>query len=153
MYLYHPSPRSVEDTTTPGNTSTYTAAQYVARPAGVYAGKGNSQYNMIQGPSYGSTAPPSPTNPWSLQNYGSDYFQDAYGYQTGYAPTMAPSEPVTYGAGAWVNGKYVAQPLPSTNWPTRQVPQIGALGWPSLYTASAPPSAWDEAIWDESKWG
>lgn len=110
-YLYWDSPQSVQDSTDTPNTSTYTSAQYLARPAGNWAGKGNTQMNMVQGPSYGSNG---------ANNYGSDYFQDAFGYQTNYAPTVSPSEPVTYGAGQWINGKYVAQPLPSTSWITRE---------------------------------
>lgn len=111
QYLYYASPQSVSDSTNNPNTSTYTQAQYLARPAGNWAGKGNVQYNMVQGPSNGSNG---------ANNYGSDYFMDAFGYQVGYAPTVNPAEPVTYGAGKWVNGKYVAQPLPSTSWPTRE---------------------------------
>jgi len=114
-YLYYNSPQSVSDSTDTPNTSTYSQAQYLARPAGNWGGANSSQYNMVQGPSYGSTA----------NNYGSDYFMDAFGYQIaspgpGYAPTVSPTEPVTYGAGKWVNGQYVAQPLPSTSWPTRE---------------------------------
>ena len=109
-YLYYPSPQSVLDSTDTGNTSTYTQSQYLARPAQVWGGKGYFQYNQIQGPSNGSSG---------NNNYGSDYFMDGWGYMVGYAPAVAPSEPVTYGAGRWVNGQYVAQPLPSTSWPTR----------------------------------
>jgi hypothetical protein len=113
MYLYYPSPQSVLDSTDAGNTSTYSQAQYLARPAGNW--EVSEQTNQIQGPSYGS---------YLNNNYGSDYFMDAFGYQVGYAPSVAPSEPPTYGAGKWVsvNGveTYVAQVLPSTSWPTRQ---------------------------------
>lgn len=111
-YLYYPSPQSVQDSTDTPNTSTYTLAQYLARPAQQWGGKGLVQYNVVQGP----------TN--TVNNYGSDYFMDAFGYMVGYAPTVSPSEPTTYGAGQWVTvlGKkqYVAQPLPSTDWPTRE---------------------------------
>jgi hypothetical protein len=115
-YLYYPSPQSVLDSTDTGNTSTYTQAQYLARPAGQWGQ--STQTNQIQGPSYGTTA---------NNNYGSDYFMDALGYQTGYAPAVAPTEPTTYGAGKWVkqtNGQYqyVAQALSSTSWPTRPGP-------------------------------
>jgi hypothetical protein len=113
-YLYYPSPQSVLDNTDAGNNSTYTQAQYQARPAQQWGGKNIVQFNNIQGPYYGAS---------SNNNYGSDYFMDAYGYMVGYAPAVAPTEPTTYGAGEWVtvNGEkqYVAQPLPSTAWPTR----------------------------------
>ena len=117
-YLYYPSPQSVQDSTDSPNTSTYTQAQYLARPAGNWGP--SAQANQIQGPSYGSNG---------ANNYGSDYFMDAFGYQVqsggpGYAPSVSPTEPTTYGAGQWqlVQGKmmYVAQPLPSTAWPTRE---------------------------------
>jgi len=111
--LYFPSPQSILDSTNAGNNSTYTQAQYQARPLGQWGGKNSVQYNQIQGPSYGSSG----TN-----NYGSDYFMDALGYQVGYAPAVASTEPVTYGAGQWINGKYIAQPLSSTSWPTRVKP-------------------------------
>jgi hypothetical protein len=109
-YLYYPSPQSVLDTTDVGNNSTYTQAQYQARPAQEWGGRNIGQMNVIQGPTYGEA---------SNNNYGSDFFMDAYGYMVGYAPAVAPTEPITYGAGKWVNGQYVAQPLPSTDWPTR----------------------------------
>jgi len=116
--LYYVSPQSELAPTDPGNNSTYDEAAYLARPAGNWGPSFQSQ--QIQGPTYGSS---------DNNNYGSDYFMDAFGYQvknTGetYAPAVAPSEPVTYGAGEWVdvNGTptYVAQPLPSTDWPTRE---------------------------------
>lgn len=113
-YLYYPSPQSVLDSTDSGNNSTYTQAQYQARPAQQWGGPHSVQSNVIQGPTYGTS---------SNNNYGSDYFMDGFGYMVGYAPAVAPSEPTTYGAGQWmtVNGvkQYVAQPLPSTDWPTR----------------------------------
>lgn len=113
MYLYYNSPQSVLDSTDAGNNSTYTQAQYLARPPGNW--EITTQTNQIQGPSNGS---------YLNNNYGSDYFMDAWGYQTGYAPAVSPTEPPTYGAGQWVsvNGvkTYVAQVLPSTSWPTRQ---------------------------------
>jgi hypothetical protein len=111
-YLYYNSPQSVSDSTDTPNTSTYDEAEYLARPAGNWGGVGSSQMNMVQGPTNG--------NEQANNNYGSDYFMDAFGYLEGYAPTVAPTEPVTYGAGAWVNGTYVAQPLPSTDWPNRE---------------------------------
>jgi hypothetical protein len=111
-YLYYPSPQSIQDSTDASNNSTYTLAQYLARPPQEWGGKGISQYNMVQ-------APTNVTN-----NYGSDFFMDAFGYMVGYAPEVSPTEPVTYGAGQWVtvNGQkqYVAQPLPNTDWPTRE---------------------------------
>lgn len=110
-YLYYPSPQSILDSTTGG--SAYTQAQYLARPAQQWGGVGISQFNMVQ-------APTNVTN-----NYGSDYFMDAFGYMVGYAPTVATTEPPTYGAGQWITGtngqkQYVAQVLPSTDWPTRE---------------------------------
>lgn len=110
-YLYYPSPQSIYDNTD-GPYSDYTQTQYLDRPAQEWGGVGVSQMNVIQGQ----------TN--VTNNYGSDYFMDAFGYMVGYAPTVAASEPVTYGAGQWVtvNGvkQYVAQPLPNTDWPTRE---------------------------------
>lgn len=120
---YYWSPKSLLSSTDPGNNSTYTQADYLARPAGNWGPSFQSQ--QIQGPSYGTTA---------NNNYGSDYFTDSFGYQNQvggetYAPATSPTEPVTYGAGQWVtvlvNGvptpQYVAQPLPSTaNSPNRQ---------------------------------
>lgn len=110
-YLYYPSPQSVQDSTDTPNTSTYTAAQYLARPSQNWGGKGVVQFNQIQGPSNGTT---------TGVNYGSDYFMDAYGYMVGFAPTISPSEPQSYGAGKWVNGQYVAQPI--TFIPPTRVP-------------------------------
>lgn len=112
QYLYYPSPQSIYDSTD-GAYSDYTLAQYLARPAQEWGGVGVVQFNNVQ-------APTNVTN-----NYGSDYFMDAFGYMVGYAPTVASTEPVTYGAGQWVTGsngqkQYVAQPLPSTDWPTRE---------------------------------
>ncbi len=111
MYLYYLSPQSVLDSTDADNTSTYTQAQYLARPAGNW--EVTHQTNQVQGPTNGS---------YLNNNYGSDYFMDAWGYQTGYAPSVAPSEPPTYGAGEWTGTPptYQAQMLPSTSWPTRQ---------------------------------
>ena len=108
-YLYYPSPQSVADSTDSPNNSSYDQGEYLARPAGNWAP--NHQQNVVQGPSYGAV---------STNNYGSDYFQDAFGYQVGYEPDVSPSEPVTYGAGQWINGQYIAQPLPSTSWPNRE---------------------------------
>ncbi len=110
---YYWSPQSLLGPTDSGNNSTYTQAQYLARAAGNWAPSFQGQ--QIQGPANGTTA---------NNNYGSDCFMDAFGYQAGFAPATAPSEPTTYGAGQWqiVQGKptYVAQPLPSTaNSPTR----------------------------------
>ena len=105
-YLYYPSPQSFQDSTDTSNNSTYTQAQYQSRPAQEWGGKGVTQFNMIQSPTQGSSG---------VNNYGSDYFMDAFGYMVGYQPQVSPTEPQSYGAGQWVtvNGvrQYVAQPI------------------------------------------
>lgn len=114
-YLYYNSPQSIQDSTDTPNNSTYSLAQYLARPQQEWGGKNIGQYNFVQCPMNGTVA---------NNNYGSDYFMDAFGYMVGYAPAVSPTEPTTYGAGQWITGangqkQYVAQPLPSTAWPTR----------------------------------
>jgi|ERR1700723_517068 len=103
-YLYYPSPQSFQDSTDTPNTSTYNQFQYQARPLQNWGGKNINQANVIQGPTAGSSG---------ANNYGSDYFMDAFGYMTGFQPTISPTEPVSYGAGQWINGTYVAQPIPN----------------------------------------